>query len=140
MLSVYVCAHICPYITYKYIVLYLNQQQIMLLMLSRYHLSLTIYLIIFPFHTLPSTTITTGHDYRTIHTHSKIMTGDTKKFCVSMLCIPSHCLSIFFYPPFVSQHTHLGHAHTCTRTQIHTTMQLYFLKLMPTERTTLIVF
>lgn len=42
----------------------------MLLMLSRYHVSLTISVIIFPFHTLPSAAITTGHDYRTIHAHS----------------------------------------------------------------------
>lgn len=75
--------HIHQYITYKYILLHIK------LAIGYVTNAAKVPFFSNPssnhFHPLPSITITTGHDYCTIHTHSVIMIGDAKEFCFCAL-------------------------------------------------------
>ena len=120
ILSVYMCTQISQYVTYKYIVLRIKLAAGYVINTVKAPSSNHYF-----FHPLPSTTITTGLNYCIIHTHSVIMIGDTKEFCVSVLCIPSLSLSILSLPPSLSQHTHMGpctHMHTHVHKHKHTTL------------------
>lgn len=79
ILSVCICIHIYQYITYRHIVLPINQQKDMLLTQSRHSLSLTPPPTIISFHPVPSATIVTGQARCIIHTHSEIRLGDTEE-------------------------------------------------------------